>query len=116
MSKLDEFLEYLNCDCSDGNCIFRPSTKKGMVTNGGCKCTGDYNKRHELARLIRWLRGNYRETDWTHFDLPLWREAIERECDCEHGIHKYSVFKQGVAYCAHCGKTLDYEESKESYE
>ena len=55
-------------------------------------------------------------TDWAEFDLPLWREAIERECNCEHGIHKYSVFKQGVAYCAHCGKTLEYEEMKESYE
>lgn len=60
-NKLDEFLEYLNCDCSDGNCIFRPSTKKGMVTNGGCKCTGDYNKRHELAKLIRWLKDKYKD-------------------------------------------------------
>lgn len=37
MNKLDDILEYMNCACSDGSCIFRPSTAKGLVTNGGCK-------------------------------------------------------------------------------
>ena len=61
MSKLDEFLEYLNCDCSDGNCIFRPSTRKGMVTNGGCKCARYGDKARELERLITWLKNNYKD-------------------------------------------------------
>lgn len=30
--------------------------------------------------------------------------------------HKYSVFKEGVAYCASCGISLEYVEGKESYE
>ena len=34
MNNLDEILEHMNCSCSDGNCIFRPSTAKGLVTNG----------------------------------------------------------------------------------
>jgi hypothetical protein len=56
MNKLDEFLKHLNCQCSDGSCIFRPSDMKGMVTNGGCKCCGDYNKKFQLERLIRWMK------------------------------------------------------------
>lgn len=51
-----------------------------------------------------------------NFDLPLWYEAALRESDCESGLHKYSVFRVGVAYCSHCGKTLEYEQDKESYE
>ena len=90
MNKLDEFLEYLNCDCSDGGCIFRPSTKKGMVTNGGCKCSGDYNKRHELARLIRWLKDKHvdcfkcQDTGWfENLNYKTDRDAMSIECDCE---------------------------------
>lgn len=55
-SRLDEFLHHLNCACTDGSCIFRPSDATGMVTNGGCKCAGDYNKRHQLERLVWWLK------------------------------------------------------------
>lgn len=55
-SRLDEFLHHLNCACTDGSCIFRPSDMRGMVTNGGCKCCGDYNKRHMVQRLIWWLK------------------------------------------------------------
>ena len=58
---LDEFLEYLDCVCTDGSCIFMPSNKKGMVTNGGCKCTGNYEMRRELERLIRFMRGKLDE-------------------------------------------------------
>lgn len=53
---LNDFLKYLNCQCSDGGCIFRPSDAKGLVTNGGCKCSGDYNKKHQIERLIRFMR------------------------------------------------------------
>lgn len=54
--KLDALLRQMNCACTDGSCIFRPSDAKGMVTNGGCKCAGDYNKRYQLERLIWWLK------------------------------------------------------------
>lgn len=54
--------------------------------------------------------------NFDHFDLPLWHHAILQESDCEHGLHKYSVFKVGVAYCAACGISLEYVEGKESYE
>lgn len=60
MSNLDEYLTLMSCHCSDGGCIFRPSTLKGMVTNGGCKCCGDYDKKHSLERLIRWMKQNGR--------------------------------------------------------
>ena len=40
MSKLDELLERMNCACTDGSCIFHPSTAKGMVTNGEYIVTG----------------------------------------------------------------------------
>lgn len=58
MNNLDQLLEYMNCACSDGGCVFRLSTAKGMVTNGGCKCCGDYTKKHQLERLIRWMKSN----------------------------------------------------------
>jgi hypothetical protein len=63
MNTLDEMLYKLNCQCSDGGCIFRPSDMKGMVTNGGCKCPGNYEQRHNIARLIRWMKvkGNWDE-------------------------------------------------------
>lgn len=48
----------MDCACTDGGCIFRPSNMKGMVTNGGCKCVGDYSKKHQLERLIRWMKAN----------------------------------------------------------
>ncbi len=54
--ELNNFLYHLNAMCSDGNCVFRPSDMKGMVTNGGCKCCGDYNKRLPLQRLINFLK------------------------------------------------------------
>lgn len=54
--KLDALLRHMNCACTDGSCIFRPSDARGMVTNGGCKCAGDYNKRYQLERLVRWLK------------------------------------------------------------
>lgn len=81
MSKLDEFLEYLNCDCSDGNCIFRPSTKKGMVTNGGCKCSGDYNKCHELARLMIWLYCSVKERLLKYVMSGKVRRVLGCKCD-----------------------------------
>lgn len=56
MVRLDEFLLHLNAWCTDRGCIFRPSGLGGMCTNGGCKCAGDYNKRHQLERLIRFMR------------------------------------------------------------
>ena len=58
MSKLDELLWHMNAQCSDGSCIFRPSDMKGMVTNGGCRCAGDYTKKHQVERLIRWMKNN----------------------------------------------------------
>lgn len=58
---LDEFLEKMDCACTDRSCIFRPSTARGMVTNGGCRCTGDYNKKHQLERLVRWMKSQMRE-------------------------------------------------------
>lgn len=58
MSKLDEFLEKLDCACTDGSCIFRPSTAKGMVTNGGCKCLRYGDKAKEAERLFRWMKQN----------------------------------------------------------
>jgi len=61
MNKLDEVLYHLNCMCTDGSCIFRPSDMKGMVTNGGCRCSGDYSKKHQVERLIRWMK---REGKW----------------------------------------------------
>lgn len=45
--------------------------------------------------------------------LPLWQDALMKEDD---HMHKYSVYKYGVAYCASCGMSLEYEEGKESYE
>jgi hypothetical protein len=63
MQKLDEFLEYLNCDCTDGSCIFRPSTKKGLVTNGGCHCLEDRNKALNVKRLIWWMKKNIKEME-----------------------------------------------------
>lgn len=44
--------------------------------------------------------------------------SVEETIDRLHsyGNHKYSVFKEGVAYCASCGKTLEHVEGKESYE
>lgn len=58
---LDEFLEKMDCACTDGRCIFRPSTARGMVTNGGCRCAGDYNKKHQVERLVRWMKIQMRE-------------------------------------------------------
>ena len=58
MNKLDKILEHMNCSCSDGNCIFRPSTAKGLVTNGGCRCAGDYTKKYQIERLIRLMKSN----------------------------------------------------------
>lgn len=55
-TSLDELLKHMDCACSDGNCIFRPSDAKGMVTNGGCNCAGDYSKKMHIERLIRWLK------------------------------------------------------------
>lgn len=60
MYKLDELLWYMGAQCSDGGCIFRPSDMEGMVTNGGCRCAGDYNKKHQLERLVRWMKSNGR--------------------------------------------------------
>lgn len=57
---LDQFLEKLDCACTDGSCIFRPSTRVGMVTNGGCKCCGDYSKKMEILRLIIWLKTEHK--------------------------------------------------------
>lgn len=57
-SDLDEFLTNLNCACTDGSCVFRPSTMGGMVTNGGCNCYGDYNKRRQMERLVMFLKRN----------------------------------------------------------
>lgn len=57
--QLDEFLYSLNAMCTDGSCIFRPSSMKGMVTNGGCKCCGEYSKKHQLQRLIYFLKRGY---------------------------------------------------------
>lgn len=56
MSRLDEFLKQLDCACSDRSCIFRPSAANGMVTNGGCRCAGDYSKRNYIERLVRWMK------------------------------------------------------------
>lgn len=53
---IDEFLEQLDCACTDGNCIFRPSHWKGMVTNGGCKCLTDRNKHTNVLRYINFLK------------------------------------------------------------
>lgn len=61
MNKLDEILYHMHCMCTDGSCIFRPSDMKGMVTNGGCRCSGDYSKKHQIERLIRWMK---REGKW----------------------------------------------------
>lgn len=53
---LDEYLTRLNAWCSDGSCVFRPKSLKGMVTNGGCKCCKYGDKALETERLIRWMR------------------------------------------------------------
>lgn len=54
MNKLDQLLWHMDAQCSDGGCIFRPSDMKGMVTNGGCRCAGDYTKKYQVERLVRW--------------------------------------------------------------
>lgn len=46
--------------------------------------------------------------------IPLWQDALLKQADTH--AHKYSAYKVGVAYCASCGMTLDYEEGRESYE
>lgn len=75
---------------------------------------------------------------WLEQSLPLWAHAeqnrdeamitnIKERLDSyttdetverlgSYSRHKYSVFKEGVAYCAYCGISLEYVEGKESYE
>jgi len=55
---------------------------------------------------------------WMEQSLPLWQLESENEykTQCELNGHAYSVFREGVAYCSWCGKTLEYEEGKESWE
>lgn len=55
---------------------------------------------------------------WLEQSLPLWALASENEykTDCERDLHKYSIYRKNVAYCASCGKSLDWVEGKESYD
>ena len=55
---------------------------------------------------------------WIELGLPLWQDAsgFREQTHCEEHGQTYSVFKPEVAYCSFCGKTLEYEEGRESYE
>lgn len=56
MTNLDKLK---SATCSDGNCIFKvtPEMRKGMHTNGGCKCIDeartDYDKKSGIRELSR---------------------------------------------------------------
>ena len=53
MNKLDEVLYHLNCMCTDGSCIFRPSDMKDMVTNGGCGKGGRLERHHVTYEPVK---------------------------------------------------------------